>query len=66
MVDSSCPACGESLAPWLTVPGSDPALPGDYELARCDACGTAVTLAPAPVDAHDAGAYRAGSPRGSG
>ncbi|MDQ3722100.1 MAG: hypothetical protein M3376_03315, partial [Actinomycetota bacterium] len=35
-----CPACGENaLAPWRTVPGSDPALPGGYELARCTSCG---------------------------
>jgi SAM-dependent methyltransferase len=51
---------------WLTVPGSDPALPGDYELARCTRCGTAVTLAPAPAEAHEAGAYGGGAPRGSG
>jgi len=61
----SCPACRGPLAAWRTVPGSDPALPGDYELARCGSCGTAVTLAPAPADAHDAGAYGGGRPRGS-
>jgi SAM-dependent methyltransferase len=49
----------------MTVPGSDPALPGDYELARCASCGTAVTLAPAPAQAHDTGAYGGGPPRGS-
>jgi SAM-dependent methyltransferase len=47
------------------VPGSDPALPGDYELARCRSCGTAVTLAPAPARAHEAGAYGGGTPRGA-
>ena len=61
----SCPACGGALAAWRTVPGSDPALPGDYALARCVACGTAVTLAPAPAEAHEAGAYGGGRPRGS-
>jgi SAM-dependent methyltransferase len=62
----SCPACGSpALVAWLTVPGSDPALPGDYELARCVRCGTAVTLAPAPAQAHEAGAYGGGAPRGS-
>ncbi len=63
----SCPACGShALVPWRFVPGSDPALSGDYELARCASCGTAVTLAPAPPDAHEAGAYGGGAPRGSG
>jgi SAM-dependent methyltransferase len=47
------------------VPGSDPALPGDYELARCMRCGSAVTLAPAPPEAHEQGAYGGGTPRGS-
>ena len=48
---------------WMTVPGSDPALPGDYELARCRSCGTAVTLAPVPAEAHESGAYGGGAPR---
>jgi len=48
------------------VPGSDPALPGDYALARCPACGSAVTLAPAPATAHELGAYGGGTPRGAG
>jgi SAM-dependent methyltransferase len=62
----SCPACGSlALVGWRTVPGSDPALPGDYALARCVRCGTAVTLAPAPAEAHEAGAYGGGAPRGS-
>jgi len=62
----SCPACGSSaLVAWLTVPGSDPALPGDYALARCASCGTAVTLAPVPPEAHESGAYGGGAPRGS-
>jgi SAM-dependent methyltransferase len=64
--ERSCPACGSrALAAWLTVPGSDPALPGDYELARCARCGTAVTLAPAPAEAHESGAYGGGAPRGA-
>ena len=62
-----CPACGErTLAPWRIVPGSDPALPGDYALARCTRCASAVTLAPAPPEAHEAGAYGGGAPRGAG
>jgi SAM-dependent methyltransferase len=61
-----CPACGEhALAPWRIVPGSDPALPGEYALARCARCGTAVTLDPAPLEAHESGAYGGGRPRGS-
>ena len=65
MIDRACPACGGALVAWRTVPGSDPALPGDYELARCVRCATAVTLAPAPAEAHAAGAYGGGAPRGS-
>jgi len=61
----TCPACGGELAAWRTVPGSDPALPGEYELARCRSCRTAVTLAPAPREAHEAGAYGGGAPRGA-
>lgn len=61
-----CPACGEiALAPWRTVPGSDPAMAGDYALARCARCASAVTLAPVPPEAHEAGAYGGGAPRGS-
>jgi SAM-dependent methyltransferase len=62
----ACPACGAGqLVAWRTVPGSDPALPGDYALARCPRCGSAVTLAPAPAEAHEAGAYGGGTPRGA-
>lgn len=48
------------------MPGSDPALPGDYALARCPACGSALTVAPVPAAAHEEGAYGGGTPRGSG
>jgi SAM-dependent methyltransferase len=65
VIDRACPACGGGLVAWRTVPGSDPALPGDYELARCLRCASAVTLAPAPLQAHEAGAYGGGAPRGS-
>jgi SAM-dependent methyltransferase len=65
VIDRACPACGGALVAWRTVPGSDPALPGGYELARCVRCATAVTLAPAPAQAHEAGAYGGGAPRGS-
>jgi SAM-dependent methyltransferase len=64
--EARCPACGEpALAPWRIVPGSDPALPGEYALVRCARCGSAVTLAPAPPEAHEAGAYGGGAPRGA-
>ncbi|HUR84411.1 MAG TPA: class I SAM-dependent methyltransferase [Solirubrobacteraceae bacterium] len=66
ITDRVCPACGGALVAWRVVPGSDPALPGRYELARCTRCGTAVTLAPAPLEAHESGAYGGGAPRGSG
>jgi len=66
-LDRPCPACGAAaLVAWRTVPASDPALPGDYALARCPACGTAVTLAAAPPAAHEQGAYGGGVPRGAG
>ncbi|MBW3653840.1 MAG: class I SAM-dependent methyltransferase [Actinobacteria bacterium] len=62
----ACPACGETaLAAWRTVPASDPAVPGEYELARCAVCASAITLAPAPPAAHEAGAYAGGAPRGA-
>ena len=60
---AECPACGGELRAWMTVPGSDPALPGDYALERCGACGTAVTVAPVPPEAHESGAYGGGAPR---
>jgi SAM-dependent methyltransferase len=61
----ACPACGGALEAWITVPGSDPALPGDYPLERCRSCGTAVTRAPAAAQAHEEGAYGGGTPRGA-
>jgi SAM-dependent methyltransferase len=65
VIDRPCPACGGVLVAWRTVPGSDPALAGEYALARCLRCAGAVTLAPAPALAHEAGAYGGGAPRGS-
>ena len=40
-------------------------MPGDYALVRCARCASAVTLAAAPPEAHEAGAYGGGAPRGS-
>jgi SAM-dependent methyltransferase len=61
----SCPACGGPLALWRTVPASDPALlPARFELGRCQACGSAVTLGgEAPAELYETGAYRPGTPR---
>jgi hypothetical protein len=46
-VPAPCPGCGRELAPWRTVPTSEPRLAwARYELWRCGVCGTAVTDAP--------------------
>ena len=41
-----CPACGGRLRPWRRASASDPQLAGraGYPLARCERCGSAVTL----------------------
>jgi 2-polyprenyl-3-methyl-5-hydroxy-6-metoxy-1,4-benzoquinol methylase len=59
-----CPACGDPLREWRSVPASEPALAARrFDLWRCPDCGTAVTAgAPEPA-LHDAGAFRAGRPR---
>ncbi len=62
----TCRACDATLGPWRTVASPEPGLAGRrYELRRCEACGTAVTIDPGPraEDLHDSGAYRAGTPR---
>jgi 2-polyprenyl-3-methyl-5-hydroxy-6-metoxy-1,4-benzoquinol methylase len=60
----ACPACGGRLEPWRSVPGSEPRLGAPrYELGRCVACGSAVTLGEAPSELHETGAYRPGAPR---
>ncbi len=59
-----CPACGGELSLWRSVPSSEPALgPRRFELARCEGCGTAVTLGHLPPGLHDTGAYAPGRPR---
>ena len=64
----TCPACGGTgLAPWLSVPGGEPADTRDYPLLRCDACGSAVTEGdPPPPDAYETGQYAPGPPRARG
>jgi SAM-dependent methyltransferase len=60
----ACPACGGSLEPWRRVPSAEPALRTQwFELARCECCGSAVTVGEAPEDLHDSGAYSVGTPR---
>jgi SAM-dependent methyltransferase len=58
----ACPACGGLLRGWRVAasgePGGEP-----VPLLRCVACGTGVTAAPAPPEAHDAGAYATAAPR---
>ncbi len=62
--DRHCPACGGKLRGWRTVPSSEPALgPVRFALARCVACGTAVTLGATVPALYDSGAYRSGTPR---
>ena len=62
--EGSCPACGGALARWRTVESAEPALRGQaFTLLRCGSCGSAVTLEPAPSDAHESGAYGSGPPR---
>jgi SAM-dependent methyltransferase len=62
--DRLCPACGGRMLQWRTVPSSEPALGAvRFTLARCPACGTAVTLGESPPALHDTGAYRPGTPR---
>lgn len=65
MTVDRCPACSGALAPWRRSPAAE-ADAGLVALRRCRACGTAVTDAPVPPDAHDAGAYADPRPRGSG
>lgn len=62
---SRCPACAGALHAWRRVPGSDPAWPQPVALLRCAACASAVTAAPAPDEAHDAGQYTTAQPRGA-
>jgi 2-polyprenyl-3-methyl-5-hydroxy-6-metoxy-1,4-benzoquinol methylase len=62
-MDQSCPACGGALVQWMTTRSSEPRFLESVSLLRCKACGTAVTLTPAPPEAHDSGAYATRRPR---
>jgi SAM-dependent methyltransferase len=62
----TCPACGGQLEAWRTVESFEPEVgPREFSLARCPACGSAVTLGPEVPAAHSSGAYGGGRPRGS-
>jgi SAM-dependent methyltransferase len=64
MATRECPACGGRLEAWRSVPGSEPALVDRrFELLRCVACGTAVTVGETDLDLHETGAYGGGAPR---
>jgi SAM-dependent methyltransferase len=64
MENGTCPACGGRLQFWRSVPASDPALGSrEFELLRCAACGTAVTIGGSDDDLHETGAYGGGAPR---
>ncbi len=59
-----CPACGAALSPWITVPAGEPSDTRRFDLARCAACGTAVTAGPPPgPEAYEQGVYAPGSAR---
>ncbi len=60
----TCPACGGQTEAWRRAPGSEPADDATYELVRCDACGTAVTIGGDPTSsAYSTGIYAEGQPR---
>jgi predicted SAM-dependent methyltransferase len=55
------------MMPWRRAPDHEPDSNDSYVLLRCAACGTARTAGPPPpAEAHEAGAYRPGRPRGAG
>jgi SAM-dependent methyltransferase len=62
----TCPACGGPLWPWRSVESFEPTIgPRRLELVRCGDCRTAATCGEAVGEAHAAGAYGGGRPRGS-
>ena len=61
---AACPACGGQLAAWRLAPAAEAGEP-PVALARCERCVSAVTLAPVPPDAHEAGDYAPRAPRGA-
>src|SRR5215208_2882810 len=67
LMPGHCPACGAGLQAWRRAPGHEPGDATTYLLLRCPLCGTAVTAGPPPAfaQAHEAGAYAPGAPRGA-
>ncbi len=63
-VPAACPACGGQLVAWWRAPAAE-AGAGPVTLARCLGCASAVTQDPVPADAHEAGDYAPGAPRGA-
>jgi SAM-dependent methyltransferase len=63
VMDRACPACGGTLASWISARPAEPDMVEPIALLRCGACGTAVTAVPAPAHAHDSGAYTTARPR---
>ena len=61
---SDCPACGGLLRGWKSAWSGEPG-GGKVPLLKCVECGSGVTAAPAPAEAHETGAY-AGTPRLAG
>ena len=60
---TTCRACGGACSQWRTARGSEPSDTALYDLALCSACGSAMTVQPAPPAAHVSGAYAARPPR---
>ena len=64
MPPASCPACGGSLTPWISVHAGEPSDPRDFPLLRCESCGSAVTGGDPPgPEAYEGGVYAPGPPR---
>jgi SAM-dependent methyltransferase len=59
-----CPACDGPLAHWRCVPAGEPSDPRRFELLRCGACASAVTVGEPPgPEAYERGVYAPDAPR---
>lgn len=58
-----CRACGGACSEWRTARGGEPSDTAVYGLSLCSACGSAITVQPAPPAAHVTGAYAPRPPR---
>jgi SAM-dependent methyltransferase len=62
----TCPACGGTLSPWLSVPSGEPGDPRSFPLSRCSSCGSAVTGGEPPdASSYSSGVYGPDPPRGA-